>query len=98
MKREIFVLVWAAISLTAIGFVAPFGYVFDLNPPTTVTGFILHMSTVLVVGGFYVYMFAECFRAKSLRRRFAWILLFVVVPILSAHIYFVVTRSRALMS
>jgi hypothetical protein len=83
---------WAALGLVGLGFVASFGRVYELYPPTTVVGFLLHLLTVVVIGGFYATMFLDCVRYRT-RHRLLWIALFVVLPILSAYIYFMVTRS-----
>lgn len=49
---------------------------------------------IVVILGFYLRMFFECAFSTDVRRRGAWLLLFVVIPIFSAFVYFFVTRSK----
>jgi hypothetical protein len=49
----------------------------------------------VIILGFYLRMFLECGFAQDVHRRGVWLLLFVLLPIFSAFIYFFVTRSRS---
>ena len=55
---------------------------------TVITG-----TMLVVVLGFYLRMFWECGVAKDIRHRSAWLLFLIFVPIVSAFVYFWVTRS-----
>jgi hypothetical protein len=92
MKKEAVQLWWAAGGVLVMGFIASFGSLYRVYPPTTLLGFVLHATTLFIVGGFYLVMFAECV-TRPRRHRAFWIAFLIVLPILSAYIYFMVTRS-----
>ena len=48
---------------------------------------------LIVVLGFYLLMLWECGFAKNIRNRSVWLIVLLLLPILSAFIYFWVTRS-----
>lgn len=51
------------------------------------------LPATVVVAGFYFLMLVECGFAKRLPRQPAWLLFLVIVPLVSAFVYFYHTRS-----
>src|SRR5438105_350777 len=92
--------IWCAVaSLVSLGVIAAFGSVLVSGQPETIIGIIsktvLAVLMTISVAGFYFYMFADCIRSKIVQRKILWILLFLLLPIFSAHIYFIVTRIKS---
>jgi len=54
------------------------------------TAFGTYASAVvaLVVGGFYFFMLWQCILGRGILRTWPWVLLFVVLPVVSAFIYY----------
>jgi hypothetical protein len=92
-RRERLLRVWFFISLaTAMCVVAvPVKY-FAEPVPSVPLRVSIGMTLAIILVGFYLRVLVECIRAPWLRYRWAWIVLLIFVPILSAYIYFVATR------
>ena len=57
---------------------------------------VLIVGTILVlVLGFYLYMLIECGLAKEVNHRSFWLMILIIIPLLSAFLYFAVTRLAA---
>lgn len=86
----------AALMLTAIFFIfrASIADVFN-TPASTYLLFKIAINIIMlgVVLGFYLRMLLECGFSRDVRRRGAWLTLLIAVPVLSAFIYYFVTRS-----
>ena len=97
-KNDKLLTVWAivALILIAIVYLLPDSVLRLLtiegstNIALTITVDIVLFAVIL---GFYLRMFFECGFAQDVHRRGVWLLLFVLLPIFSAFIYFFVTRS-----
>ena len=86
----------AALMLTAIFYVFRASLANVLNTPaSTYLPFKIAINVIMlgVVLGFYLRMLLECGFSRDVSRRGAWLILLIVVPVLSAFIYYFVTRS-----
>jgi hypothetical protein len=67
-----------------------------LEAPTIINYIVKTLLTgavLFLVLGFYLRMLFECGFARSIRHRGAWLTLLIVVPLVSAFIYYWTTRS-----
>jgi cytochrome bd-type quinol oxidase subunit 2 len=54
---------------------------------------IVACAVFLAIMPFFLMMFFECGFSRHMHKRWIWLTLFFLVPLLSAYIYFFVTRS-----
>lgn len=83
---------WACLTVVIIGLVAAVAE----TPLSHLGGGVVSIVSGLagcVVAGFYFYMLVECVRGTRIKHRVAWIILFILFPIFSAIIYFIISRS-----
>lgn len=86
----------AALILTAIFFLLRDSIAGVFNTPVDTYLYLKIAINVIMLGvvlGFYLRMLLECGFSRDVSRRGAWLFLLIVVPVLSAFIYYFVTRS-----
>jgi len=62
-------------------------------PPSSPGGYIFSAIGAILLGGFWLRTLWECVFTKNMRHRSSWLVLFVILPIFSAFIYFATSRS-----
>lgn len=93
-SRELILRVWAVGSYLLIIFAAAgHQYVLDDSTESTILGDVAAASGSMIVLGFYFRMIADCIARRNVPRKWVWGLMFVVLPIASAPMYFMWTRS-----
>jgi hypothetical protein len=93
---------WAISAMVIVGILAVlprgmFKNLTDLLEAPTVTNYIVETlisgAILFLVLGFYFRMLFECGFRRDVRHRGAWLTLLILVPLVSAFIYYWITRS-----
>ena len=85
--------IWNAAALVFVGVLAATPADFLSEGPDSAWEYVASGVGAILVAGFWFAMLFECFRSKGLPMRGFWLVLFLLVPIFSAFIYFSTTRS-----
>jgi len=84
---------WACFGFALIAFVAVFPEILSKHAQQNDIWKVASAILAVVIGGFYLRMIWDCLSAQHDPRRFLWLAFLIFIPVISAYIYFFVTRS-----
>jgi hypothetical protein len=97
--NEVWIRRWAftAVALTMVILAVPDAWRSPLNSAAdskAIVGLIFFSLIGAIIFGFHVRMLLDCIRDKGLQNRFGWLTFLVVVPVISAYMYFFLGRRN----